>query len=197
MHADTLGINICAAALALLILGAKGSAVAQTSQAAIDQAREPFGQRTPSLVYAVDAHSEWEVVSIFAQPFEFVLGADPNAPAVWIARRATAGEAGEVAISWADSRSCQAIEGVIWSLTRISPPQWEVPGLTRPRPKAGVAPSLLSAHPVRVRIWGQGGVETGQFARVSVDALGGDLGEWATFSAEALADCWSPTTPSE
>lgn len=173
------------------------SSRAEVPESALEAARGNFGGRTPSLIYSTEDLEGWGVVSIYDHPFDFTPPSEPAAAPVWLARFAKAGEGGSAEVTWADSRSCPGLEGVLWSVTRISPPRWEVPGLTRARPKAGVRSIMLSSAPIKVEVWGRGLQGGGQPAEVSVSALGGELGQWATDAAAALSSCWSSQIPTK
>lgn len=171
---------------------------AQVSDDVISRAqRETLGDRRASLFYANELdRGVWTLTSIFSQPFEQPLTIAPTTSPRWVARRQTGRleePSGETL--WADSRSCPALHGALWSLERLTLPGFGIPGITPPRPNAGVVPVLLPSHGPVVTVWGVGSQVDGAPMDLRVKAVAGPLVAWFNRAEADLSSCWTTTQP--
>lgn len=186
--------SVTAAFLACLA----SAAAADVPEAVIRQAQsETFGGRRAAILYAVEmGGGSWDLISVFSQPYARAVVLDPEAPRRWIARRQS-GRGAEFSTytRWADSNSCPALEGVLWSLGRLQMASIDVPGITPPMPSAGVQPVILPTDGPVFSVWGVGTQPGGAPMTVSATAIGGEFDAWGRFAERELAECWSETEP--
>lgn len=184
---------------AVVLLSCVGSmAVADVPEAVIRQAQsDTFAGRRAVALYSVEiGGGSWELISIFSQPFGRSLALEPDAPRRWVARRQSGrGSEFSTHTRWADSNSCPAMAGVLWSLSRLEIPSVDVPGITPLMPSAGVEPLLLPVDSPVFSLWGSGMQPSGAPMSVSATGIGGELDAWGRSAERELSECWSEQTP--
>jgi hypothetical protein len=110
-----------------------------------------------------------------------------------IARRARVID-GVVEIMWTDTRSCPALSDVIWKMSLLIVPSFDVPGTsTRPSP-SGAGGSYIPPRQ-RYTIWGYGRQPDDGPAYVTVNAVTGLISDWSREAEIALETCWTYQEP--
>lgn len=186
--------------LALCVMATASGVEAEIPRSVILRAKTeslPETRQVPGILYGIQTSGpNWELVSVFLQPFAAGTS-EVNAPKRWILRRQSGrGEEFSSWTNWADSADCPQIEGVLWSLSRLTVPSFEVEGISARRPPQGVSPLLLPADGPSFSIWGHGLQPNGAPAFMSLSGLGGELTEWGLLAERELAGCWSEDRPS-
>jgi hypothetical protein len=189
--------QLCAAA-ALVLSCWTTEAMAEVPEAVVELAQsQAFAGRRTAALYSVEmGGGSWDLISVFSQPFGRALALEPDAPRRWVARRQSGrGSEFSTHVRWADSRTCPALEGVLWSLSRLEIASIDIPGITPPKPLVGVAPVPLTADGPVFAVWGAGLQPSGAPMTVSASGVGGELNAWGRFAERALAECWSEEQP--
>lgn len=186
------------AVAAVLCSGVASGAVADVPETVIRQAQlEAFAGRRAAVVYSVETGGgSWELISIFSQPFGRAIVFEPDAPRRWVARRQSGrGSEFSAHTRWADSKSCPALAGVLWSLSRLEIASIDVPGITPLRPSAGVEPLPLPVDGPVFSLWGSGMQPSGAPMSISATGIGGELDTWGRSAERELSGCWSEQEP--
>lgn len=192
---DFAGLMQTGAVLGLLAFAA--NAQAQVADHLVDEARRlPLNGRIPTVLYSVEQRGTWTLTAVYAQPLAPSGFYVPDEPVYWMARRTT-GEgaipAGHVA--WVDSRSCPALEGAIWWMSRLTIPSVNVAGLTPRQPAEGGQPMIVPTHAPNYTIWGMGNQPDNGPAFVSMSSITGMIADWGQTTERNLRDCWTPDEP--
>lgn len=190
--------QILLAGAVVLVSCVPGRAVADVPEAVIRQAQsDTFAGRRAVVLYSVETGGgSWELISIFSQPFGRSFAFEPDAPRRWVARRQS-GRESEVSTHtrWADSNSCPAMEGVLWSLSRLEIPSVDVPGITPLMPSAGVEPLPLPVDGPVFSLRGSGMQPSGAPMSIAATGIGGELNAWGRSAERELSGCWSEQEP--
>lgn len=186
------------ATAALILSGFANAALAEVPEVVIKQAQlETFAGRRAAAFYSVEmGGGSWVLISIFSQPFGRAIAFEAEAPRRWVARRQS-GRGSEFSMHtrWADSSSCPALVGVLWSLSRLEMGSLDVPGITPLMPSAGVQPVPLPADGPVISLWGVGMQPSGAPITISASGIGGELDAWGRLAEQELAECWSEEQP--
>ncbi len=188
--------ELIAAVFLTAMLGTAAPASSQASIEAVSAAQTAeFAGRKPSVYWMVSQGNEIETVSVYFEPFRLPSAWDGSTAPLWVARRAAWPQGAEGVVNWTDSRSCPALEGVLWTLNNLPPPELEIRGLERPTPSAGVPPTLMSSGPTEVTVGGG----ARQFSRhpgsIQWTAVAGSAGAWGEAAKAALRECWRDHPP--
>lgn len=171
---------------------------AQVSDEVVAEARrQTFGERRADLIYANEQdQGVWVLTSIFSQPFDLPASVSRTPTPRWVARRQT-GRLEEFSgeMTWADSRTCPALHGALWTLERLPLGNIDVAGVTPVRPSSGVASVMLPTHGPVVTVWAAGSQGDGAPINIRATAFGGPLVEWFERSEMDLESCWSAEPP--
>jgi hypothetical protein len=159
----------------------------------LDSARNvTFNERIPTTFYATEQRGSWTLNAIYHQPSDQSAAED----AYWIIRR-TSGRADTPSdhVMWADSRSCPALHGALWWMSRLEPPAVDILGLTPRQPAVGGPPAIMRADAPIYTIWGLGHQADNSPAWVRMRSNSGLLGEWGDATESNLRECWSEDAP--
>ena len=154
-----------------------------------------FNGRTAAHIYSATENHEWQVTAIYAQPFS-LWATTPDANPIWVAQRIRGTDGGTLPPEWADSRSCPALEGALWSLGKLDL-RLTTHGLQRPRPSAGTPRVMISSAPTLYQLWSKAEQGDGEYARITLWAISGDLAKWGKATESSLENCWSNTIPAQ
>jgi len=157
------------------------------AQERFDNSRSEFGwSATPAPNRGGDSY----VVSLYPARFNTEDGGRRM-----VARRAML-LGGREAVQWADSRSCPALLGVTWGLSRLTLPSLAIPGAVTIRPETGSPEISGAVGTVRYLLWGRGLQPDNRPADVTASATDGLIADWATAAERSLEPCWQTARPS-
>ncbi len=166
---------------------------AQVQDHFLDQARGvTVNGRIPTTFYAIEQRGSWTLNAIYYQPS----GLSAVDDAHWFIRR-TSGRADTPSdhVMWADSRSCPALHGALWWLSRLGLPSVDIHGLTPRQPAVGGPPAIMRADAPIYTVWGLGHQAGNSPAWVRMRSNSGLLGEWGDATESNLRDCWREDAP--
>lgn len=188
--------------IALLTIGILLSGVPEITLAEVPDSiirvvkDQPFQGRIANVLYVIEQNEIWSVTGIYSQPFAGVLQFDHDSPKRWIARRQYGqGDLLSDRVEWADSADCPALEGVLWSMSRIPVPSIQVRGLSRPRPSQGTPPLLMATHAPILTIWNTADMLSGAPSWLKLSSMGGEMQAWGELAETSLSGCWREAAP--
>lgn len=160
----------------------------------LDSAKDiTINERIPTAFYAIEDHGSWTLNAIYHQPPD---QDDGSVEAHWIIRR-TSGRADSPSdhVMVAHSRSCSAILGALWWMSRLELPSVDILGVTPRQPAAGGPPAIMRADAPTYTIWGLGHQADNSPAWIRMRSNSGLLGEWGDTTENNLRDCWRDEAP--
>ncbi len=123
-----------------------------------------------------------------------------QSPVIWFARRVFQGSDDSLSTTYADSRDCPAIIGVLAWMERLDPPPVRFPGLLGVLPPGVEGPPLPrppDPHAGRAgyTIWGRGFDANTQAVDISFTGATDLIADFGDAAVERLEPCWSPEPP--
>ena len=167
---------------------------AQVPDHILDSARTvTIDERIPTAFYAREEHGSWALNAIYHQSPDQAGG---SAEAHWIIRRTSGrGDTPSDHVMRADSRSCPALHGALWWMSRLELPSVDILGLTPRQPPVGGPAAIMRADAPIYTIWGLGHQADNGPAWVRMRSNSGLLGEWGDATETNLRDCWADEAP--
>lgn len=121
-------------------------------------------------------------------------------PAIWFARREFNNASGAPSTTYADSRNCPAIIGVLAWMERLDPPSVRFPGLLGVLPQGAGGPPL--PHPPdphdgrnHYTVWGRGFDANSQAVDVTFSGSTDLIAGFGDAALERLEPCWEAEPP--
>lgn len=150
----------------------------------------------PTIAWAVEPDDSFQVVTIYARPSRRAAVADRHIAPYWIARRVS-GRADQVSndVRWADSRTCPALEGGIWWLSKLAIPSIYVPAMTPDPPSEGTPQMTFRTDLPVYSVWGTAVQSPNGPGQLRFRAATPPLTEWGDQTMMSLEACWTTTEP--
>lgn len=156
--------------------------------------RTVFRDKIPTFAYMAEGRDQTSVTYVYAEPFRQTPAAERSAPH-WIAKRVSQRRGEDPRVSWADSRTCPNLQGVLWSASTLPAPSLTILGIDPVRPPSGTLTTPMPTHGAVYTVWGVARDALQPHLQVEMRAAWGPLSDWGGSAELSLEECWTDEEP--